>query len=49
MKFEIIHSFFQITKILCHNNTTYIDILSKYNKNNSKNIERKHTFLVIIS
>ncbi len=44
MKFEIIHSFFQTTKILHHNNITYIDILSKYNKNNSKYRENTHIF-----
>tara|TARA_B100001175_G_C19513980_1_gene645910 strand:- start:4722 stop:6074 length:1353 start_codon:yes stop_codon:yes gene_type:complete len=44
MKFEIIHSFFQTTKIVYHNNTTYIDILSKYNKNTLKYRENTHIF-----
>jgi len=37
MKFEIIHSFLQTTKILSHNRINYIDILSNNNNNNNNN------------
>ena len=42
MKFEIIHSFLQTTKILSHNRLNYIDILSTNNKSVYR--EKTHIF-----